>query len=405
MKGKFDLLVIGGGAAGYFAAIRLAQLKPGAKVAILEKKQRTLEKVKVSGGGRCNVTHNWDNPSIASQYYPRGAEFLQPAFSKFHCNDMRLWLKEAGVDTKIESDQRVFPVSNDSQSIIDCFEFEVKKHDIQLFRSITISNFSCSTTECEVQTDQGMFKSRELLIATGSNRVIWEWLQKKGHHIMAPIASLFAFNAFDKSWADLAGVAVSDAVLQLDQAESKSRGPLLITHKGISGPAVLKLSAWAARELEKRNYRFAIRINWLGLDRKEILNELKRYRDEKPKMDPALSNFFKLPKRLNKRLFQETGIQVRKMAELGNKTLDLWTQMLCEYRFEVEGKATNKDEFVTCGGVDLGEVDPLSFQSKKIPNLYFAGEVLDIDAITGGFNFQACWSGANLVAENIAAES
>lgn len=393
---KYDLAIIGGGAAGFFAAIRYAELQPSHSVAIFEKKSRVLEKVKVSGGGRCNVTHDWSEPELAHNYYPRGHDFLQVAFKEFHCQDMREWLHKNGVDTKVESDGRVFPVSNRSSSIIDCFMQKIKELGITLHTQQGLRSLQKEKEDWTLETSSMLCMSKRVLLAAGSNRPTWELLREMGHRILSPVASLFAFTAIDKNWSTLAGLSVQEAHVKLVNSDYVSNGPLLITHKGLSGPAILKLSAWAARELERRNYRFTVEVNWINKPKKECLPTLKALRDSEAKKNPAHLNPFGLPKRLNQHLFDQADIATIKMGEVGNKALEKWANLLSASSIEIEGKVTNKDEFVTCGGVDLEEVSPETFESKLHKNLYFAGEILDIDAITGGFNFQACWSGANL---------
>jgi predicted Rossmann fold flavoprotein len=401
---KIDLLVIGGGAGGFFGAIRYAEQHPGAKVVICEKKSRFLEKVLVSGGGRCNVTHDWSKPEDANLFYPRGADFLQTAFSEFHCSHMRKWLADNGVPTKVEDDGRVFPSSNKSSSIIQAFLDACAELEIDLQTNSPLLSMVKQGDYWISETGAGLYESPCVLFATGSNRPVWDILKGMGHSIAAPVASLFAFNVSSGNWKNLAGISVLNAEISLDKFDFKSNGPLLITHKGLSGPAVLKLSAWAARELEKRNYHFEVIVNWVGISKKECLKNLKILRDEIPKKNPRHINPYELPKRLNQHLMDQTDIKSIKMAELGNKSLELWADALCASKMVIEGKATNKDEFVTCGGVILEEVDSSSMQSNILPGLYFAGEILNIDAITGGFNFQACWSGANLAAMHMPTE-
>lgn len=398
-----DLVVLGGGAAGFFCAIRYAERNPEKSILICEKRSRLLEKVRVSGGGRCNVTHDWSTPKTAADYYPRGAEFLQNAFAEFHCGDMRKWLKNNGVETKVESDGRVFPVSDSSKSITDLFEQKAAKLGVKVEKENGLKSIKPNADDGIIlELDKGQYFAKNVLVATGSNRPVWEILKDCGHEIAAPVASLFAFNSVHRSWSELAGVSVPNASVQLENSEYITQGPLLITHKGFSGPAILKLSAWAARELEKRNYEFGISISWSNHNKQSVLKLLKELRDEKAKQDPASLNPIGLPKRLNKYLFQTTEISSRKMAELGNKHLERWASALADCAIDIKGKATNKEEFVTCGGINLSEVNPETMESKLVPHLFFAGEVLNIDAITGGFNFQACWSGANLAAKSMA---
>jgi predicted Rossmann fold flavoprotein len=314
---------------------------------------------------------------------------------------MRNWLEEHGVPTKVEDDGRVFPSSNQSSSIIDCFKSETAKFDIEVLANSGIKSLSKSDDKWLIETDHEEYSSKNILIATGSNRPVWELLKGLGHQINSPVASLFAFTAADETWKSLAGISVQDVKVSLKKSDFSAEGPLLITHRGFSGPAVLKLSAWAARELEKRNYLFDVSVNWIGISSSECLSKLKALRDDEAKKNPAFLNPFDLPKRLNQFLFEKTEIKTIKMGEIGNKSLQKWADLLCNSEVSIEGKVTNKDEFVTCGGVDLQEVDPKNMESRILKGVFFAGEVLDIDAITGGFNFQACWSGANLAAKSM----
>ncbi len=399
---NYDLIVIGGGAAGFFTAINVAENNPTLKIAILERGKEVLSKVRVSGGGRCNVTHAEFIPNELSKNYPRGEKELKGPFHTFMTGDTMEWFDRRGVELKIEDDGRIFPVSNDSQTIIDCFINETNKLGIEVFTSHSVKNFKNQDQGWKVETSQGDFSCNKLMIATGSNPKIWKVLHHLGHDTIDPVASLFTFNIKDPRIKKLPGV-VTNARVKVRNSKLINEGPLLITHWGMSGPAILKLSAWGAIELNAQKYNFEISVNWLQYySQQEALEELKSLKEINAKQLVYKNAQFELPKRLWQSLVLASGIQQEtRWADVNKNQLQLLSLQLTEGVFKVEGKSTFKEEFVTAGGVNLKEINFKTFESKKYQNLFFAGEVLNIDAITGGFNFQNAWTGAFIAAQAI----
>ena len=403
---KFDVIIVGGGAAGFFTAINLATFRPDFSIAILERGKEVLTKVKVSGGGRCNVTHAEFLPEELIKNYPRGEKELRGPFHHFMTGDTMAWFEEHGVALKIEEDGRVFPTTNDSQTIIDCFLSETKKLGIQVLQNHSLQKLIIDDTGWQLETNQGGMHTTKLVLATGSNPKMWRLLQGLGHQTIAAVPSLFTFNIRDSRIKDLPGIATSASVKVIGTKLS-SEGPLLITHWGMSGPAILKLSAWGARELEGLGYNFKVSVNWL-VDQTDTmaLESLKGLKEDHLRQQVGKYAQFELPKRLWRSLLSASGVDLdMRWADLNNKQLEHIALQLTAARFSVSGKSTFKEEFVTAGGVSLKEVDFKTFASRKLPNLYFAGEILNIDAITGGFNFQNAWTGGFLVAKAIAEKS
>jgi predicted Rossmann fold flavoprotein len=401
---KFDLLVVGGGAAGFFAAINAVQFNSALKVGIIEKNKEVLQKVKVSGGGRCNVTTSIFQPHLLIDNYPRGNNFLLKPFEAFGPKQTVEWFEKMGVKLKIEADGRIFPTSNNSQTIIQCFLQACEKLNIKIFTQVRIFDFNKKGPIWEIKSDGGMaFETNNLLLATGSDNRIWDFLEKMNFKIVSPLPSLFTFKINEKQLTELQGVSFEKVLVKIKETEFIQTGPFLITHWGVSGPAVLKLSAWAARELSKIAYNFKININFLPDYKKEqIVEILKRNFDSQPKKNVIANPEFGLSSRFWKYICERSGIGVfQKWAETGKKQILLLQENLNNGLYEVNGKSTFKEEFVTAGGLDLDEISPTEFRSKKYSNLYFAGEILDIDAVTGGFNFQAAWTGAWHVAKSV----
>lgn len=397
-----DVIVVGGGAAGFFAAINIAEQNPNLKVAILERGKEGLAKVKVSGGGRCNVTHAEFIPSELVQNYPRGEKELLGPFHNFMTGDTIEWFEKRGVSLKIEDDGRMFPVSNSSQSIIDCFLNEAKKHGVDILYNHAVKSIENKTERFQVETSQGLFLSDKILIATGSNPKIWKLLETLGHTVSQAVPSLFTFNISDERIKDIPGVVAQHVEIQVLDADLWSEGPLLITHWGMSAPAILKLSAFGALEFAKRDYKFQIEINFIRQSFEDCLNTLKVVKQDLTKKTVFKSTQFDLPKRLWHKLVLASNMnEETRWADLNKLQLEHLASQLTQAVFNVEGKSTFKDEFVTAGGINLKEVNFKTFESKKIKGLYFAGEVLNIDAITGGFNFQNAWTGAYIAAQSI----
>lgn len=412
-----QIAIIGGGAAGYFAAITAAEANPQARVTIYEQSKRTLSKVKISGGGRCNVTHQCFDPARLASHYPRGARELRGAFHRWQPQDTINWFAQRGVQLKAEPDGRMFPDTDDSQTIIDCFHQAAQKAGVQLKKECGVKQISHHTSFIIHLSDDSQVRADKVLIATGSLKAsaLTRALEALGHSI-APLApSLFAFNLADKRTHGLAGLAVQNAAVTLATVQSppspglrraqssrvskQSRtqtGPILITHRGLSGPAILRLSAWQARALQEINYHFEIEINWLGeLSENQVHEQFKRLRKGKTQVKTKV--FEQIPRRLWERLLDYVGIsEDQKWAQLPKDKESALINELIAGRYSVQGKTTNKDEFVTCGGVSLKEINFKTMESRKVPGLHFAGECLDIDGITGGFNFQAAWTGGRL---------
>lgn len=400
-----DILIIGGGAAGFFAAIRCAELYPDKQVAILERGKEVLGKVKISGGGRCNVTHACFAPKDLAKNYPRGSRELLGPFTRFACGDTMDWFEGRGVPLKIEEDGRVFPVSNASQSIIDCLLDAARQAGVRIrlqHRTDALLPPAEPGALWQVHTSEGLLSADRVLIATGSNPRIWEQLALLGHTIVPPVPSLFTFNIKDPVIGDLPGLSVPRAIVSISGMDLSAEGPLLITHWGLSGPAILRLSAWGARELARQQYRFIVRVNWAGLSEGEIQEEWEWLRQQYGKRQVFAHPQFDIPARLWRALCVAAlgeRQQDCKWGELNKGMRDKLTLRIMASEFSADGKSTFKEEFVTAGGVDLREINFKTFESKLHPGLFFAGEVLDIDAITGGFNFQAAWTSGWIAGE------
>jgi predicted Rossmann fold flavoprotein len=399
------IVIVGGGAAGFFTAINIAQKKIHAHVIILEKSEVLLHKVKISGGGRCNVTHSCFEPMQLIKNYPRGEKSLINIFHQFQPKDTIEWFEQRGVSIKRESDGRMFPSTNDSQTIIDCFLREAKKNKIQIMTNCGVDQMKLTDKNQWLITTntQEKFLADQVVLCTGSHLRTWKLIETIGHTIENPVPSLFTFNTKDARLKDLMGVSIPLAKLQISDSKLKSEGPLLITHWGLSGPAILKLSAWGARDLAAKQYKFNLEINWTGLSNAEEVKEIVlSTKNAHPKKQFSNTILFHLPSRLWDSLIQYSRIDIsKKWADISSKEIQLLVDLFYKSTIQVTGKSTNKDEFVTCGGVNLKEIDFKTMQSKKYPNLYFAGEVIDVDAITGGFNFQAAWSTSWIVSEHI----
>jgi len=395
----FDLIVVGGGAAGFFAAINFAERFPEARVLILEQSQRVLDKVKISGGGRCNVTHACFDPRELVGFYPRGNKALLGPFHRFMCGDMLAWLEERGVETKIEEDGRIFPVSNKSQTIIDCFMERIEALNILLNTQCKVQDFTQKKDMWEVRSTQGNFMTKKLLIATGSSKKMWGNLEKLGHKIVAPLPSLFTFNSKHSLLKDLPGLSVKMGSVKVKDTKLEEQGPILITHWGLSGPGILKLSAWGARILAQKNYNFTIFVNWTAVDYEEVKGVLQTNKTTLARNKVLLSPQFDVPKRLWAKMISFCKIMDKNWADLSKQNLLDLANTIAKCTIEVKGKSTFKAEFVTCGGIELDEVNFKTMESKLFPNLYFAGEILNIDGVTGGFNFQAAWTTAWVMAQ------
>lgn len=399
-----EIIVIGGGAAGFFTAINAAEFHPEAKVTIIEKSNKLLQKVLVSGGGRCNVTHAcFDNAQLIKQY-PRGEKELRSAFSKFTTTDTVEWFKKRGVILKTEEDGRMFPITDNSETIADCLLNEAERLDVEIKLQVTVKEI-IPGKRFTLKTDKGELGCDKLVIATGGNpkSEAYNWLRDVGHTIVPPVPSLFTFNVRDKTLNNLMGVSVPHAKVRVVNTKLQTEGPLLITHWGLSGPAVLKGSAWGARVLHEMDYDFTVQVDWLNKYKEDDLREELLFQKENhaPKQI-GNTNPFELPKRLWEYFLDKAEIKKEaRWADINKKQINVLLAILIRDEYNVLGKTTFKEEFVTCGGVSLKEVDFATMQSKKVNSLYFSGEVLDIDGITGGFNFQSAWTTGWITARNL----
>lgn len=391
----YDVIIIGGGAAGIFAALSAKAARPSAKVTLLEKSAVLLSKVRISGGGRCNVTHSCFDPHLLSQHYPRGEKELVGPFHRFQPRDTIQWFESRGVSLKTEEDGRMFPVTDHSETIIECLLSEAKKLGVEILLKQRISSITKTEAGFEIHYKEGSsLFCRNLILATGNSPEGHAWAQQLGHTIQSPVPSLFTFNVPTSALKELSGIAVERAKLHIAESHYSQTGPLLITHFGFSGPAALKLSAWGARYLHEKSYQVTLIINWLPQFTKEtILNQLQLIKKQQPQKLLFSDNPFKFPRNLWKVLLEQTSSSFeKKLADISFKDLQLLSEKLHADPYKVEGKTTHKEEFVTCGGITLKEVNFKTMESKICLGLFFAGEVLDIDGITGGFNFQNAWT-------------
>ena len=392
------LVVVGGGAAGFFAAIAAAEANPSARVLLLEKSAQYLGKVRISGGGRCNVTHSCFYPRELVEFYPRGGQELLGPFTRFACGDTMEWFEDRGIELKVESDGRVFPVSDNSETIVHCLESMADTAGVIRETQAGLKNLvrlDSGIWHVELESGASIDADR-VLLAPGSSKKIWDVLSGLGHRIVPPVPSLFTFNIRDPRLAELSGVSVSNVRVTVPVGGLETEGPLLITHWGLSGPAVLKMSAFGARWMADQDHRFTMYVNWLPqFEVEDLIEELNSLRkDVSHQRKRVLSNaMFGIPLRLWRGLGAFARLpESANWSDLSKPQLRKWAEVLTESAFTVVGKSTNKDEFVTSGGISLSEVSFSTMESRIAPGLYFAGEVLDIDALTGGFNFQAAWT-------------
>lgn len=408
------LIVIGGGAAGIFCAVNAARMSPGLRVTVLEKTGKVLSKVKVSGGGRCNVTHACFDIAEMAKRYPRGQHFVRKAFHSWFTTDTMEWFRERGVELKAEEDGRMFPVTDTSQTIIDCLMKEVNAYGVEVWMHAEVKN---------VAADGGGFVAtggRRFVVRLGDGRDLpadyvciacggypksgmFDWIRELGHGIEEPVPSLFTFNTPGNPIVGLMGVSMPAVQVKVAGSKLVEKGPVLITHWGLSGPGVLRLSAWGARELAERGYSFDIQVNWIDMTEAVAKERLQDMRQERAGQAVAGRNPFGAPQRLWEHWLGVAGIGMGvRWADLPAREQNRLVSLLCAGSFAVKGKTTFKEEFVTAGGVRLSEVDAGSFESKKVPGLYFAGEILDVDGVTGGFNFQHAWTSGFLAGASVA---
>ncbi|WP_038007658.1 NAD(P)/FAD-dependent oxidoreductase [Terrimonas ferruginea] len=405
------LVVVGGGAAGFFCAINAARLRPGLKVFLLEKTNKLLSKVRVSGGGRCNVTHACFDIRELSMRYPRGTHFVRKAFHRFFTENTIEWFAERDVQLKTESDGRMFPVTDNSQTIVECLLREASRYNIDIRLQTTVEALTITeNNQFLLRTDKNSSLTADYVcIACGGypRSSMFDWLRAIGHTIEEPVPSLFTFNVPNHPITALMGVSVPEARVRISGSKLEQTGPVLITHWGFSGPAVLRTSAWGARDLQKMNYHFTCQINWLGDKQEQLLREeFQQYRHERAAQKLVNKNPWQLPQRLWEFMLQQCEITPdTRWADLPAKAQNKLIKELVNSEFNVTGKTTFKEEFVTAGGIKLSEIDPQTMMSRKLPNLFFAGEIMDVDGITGGFNFQHAWTSGWIAANSIAADT
>lgn len=401
------LYVIGGGAAGFFCAVNAARMNPSLKVLILESSSKLLSKVKVSGGGRCNVTHACFEIAEMIKRYPRGDKFLRKAFHQFFTTDTIQWFQERGVQLKTESDGRMFPITDSSQTIINCLLREADRYGVEILLNTEVKALAYTNNHWLINTaNKKQLTANYVCIACGgfAKASKFDWIKATGHSIEEPVPSLFTFNIPDDKITEMPGVSVPEAEIKITGTKFRERGPLLITHWGLSGPAVLRLSAWAARQLSIFDYEFSIIINWLPQYNEQSLRErLQQIRFEIASQKMNSKNPFQLPQRLWNYHLNQSGVKEEtRWADLPSSEQNKLMKQLCAQELKVKGKTTFKEEFVTAGGIKLTEVNADTMQSKIQPGLFFAGEILDVDGITGGFNFQNAWTTGFIAAKTIA---
>ena len=413
------LIVIGGGAAGIFCAVNAARKDRELRVIVLEKTGKLLGKVRVSGGGRCNVTHACFDIAAMAGNYPRGQHFVRKAFHQWFTTDTIEWFLARGVALKTEVDGRMFPVTDSSQTIIDCLMKEVNAYGVEIRMHADVANVVVGDAGGVLQGEEGRrfrvvladgraLTADYLCVACGGypKPAMFDWIRALGHTVEEPLPSLFTFNMPGDAITKLMGVSVPEAQVKITGSRLVEKGPLLVTHWGLSGPVVLRLSAWGARDLAAAGYRFGVQVNWLGeLSEKQAGEVLRKTRQERAGQGVGTKNPFGLPQRLWDHFLGVAGIGTIRWADLPARDLNRLVTLLCAGVFAVTGKTTFKEEFVTAGGVRLAEVDPSTLQSRKIPGLFFAGEILDVDGITGGYNFQHAWTSGWIAADSVATAS
>jgi len=397
---KKNIFIIGGGAAGFFCAANLDENLY--KITILEQNSDVLQKVKVSGGGRCNVTHACFDPKELVNFYPRGNKELLSVFTKFQPGDTMEWFENKNVSLKIENDNRIFPESNSSQTIINAFLKEIQQKNIDVKTKTSVKEIIPRENGYKIQTNNGDFVADIIIYTTGSSPKSLKLIENLGHKIVEPVPSLFTFNIKDELLSGLSGTSFPNAEIRIPDLKTEENGALLITHWGLSGPAVLKISAWEARNLAKLNYRFETLVNFLSITISEAEEDFLEYRQNHPKKTIGQSKIFDITNRFWQKILEISKIDFNKnISNISGKEMKTILENLCSRKFSVNGKSTFKEEFVTAGGVDLKEINFKNMSSRVLPDFYIAGEVLNIDAVTGGFNFQACWSEAWLISQDL----
>jgi predicted Rossmann fold flavoprotein len=395
-----QIIIIGGGAAGFFCASNLDEKKYN--ITILEQNSDVLQKVKISGGGRCNVTHACFDPRELVQFYPRGNKELLSVFTKFQPGDTMEWFDQRNVPLKIENDNRTFPESNSSQTIINTFLNETQKKNVSVKTKCVVKEIEKTDEKYIVKTGSGDFEADYIVYATGSSPKSLKIIETLGHKIIDLVPSLFTFNIKDELLKDLPGTSFENAEISIPKLKTEESGPLLITHWGLSGPAVLKISAWEAISLAKLKYNIEIEVNFISKPMDEAEEMFQRFKESNPKKTIGQAKIYDITNRFWQKILEVSKIDLNKqIANISGKEMQKILESLCRKKLQVTGKSTFKDEFVTAGGVDLKEINFKNMSSKILPNFYIAGEVLNIDAVTGGFNFQACWSEGWLIAQDL----
>ncbi|WP_411811599.1 NAD(P)/FAD-dependent oxidoreductase [Chryseobacterium scophthalmum] len=395
-----QIIIIGGGAAGFFCAANLDEKKY--KVTILEQNSDVLQKVKISGGGRCNVSHACFDPKELVQFYPRGNKELLSVFTKFQPGDTMEWFENRKIPLKIEKDNRIFPESNSSQTIINTFLHEIQQKNVEVKTKCSVKEIEKLDEKYLVKTSLGDFEADLVIYTTGSSPKSLKMIENLGHKIIDLVPSLFTFNIKDDLLKDLLGTSFEMAETSIPKLKTEESGPLLITHWGLSGPAILKISAWEAINLAKVKYNFEVQVNFISKDIDDAEELFQNFKQSNPKKSIGQSKIFEVTNRFWQRILEVSKVDLNKqIANISGKEMQTILENLCKKKFQVTGKSTFKDEFVTAGGVDLKEINFKNMSSKILPNFYIAGEVLNIDAVTGGFNFQACWSEAWLIAQDL----
>jgi predicted Rossmann fold flavoprotein len=404
------IIIIGGGASGFMAAITAAETFPDASIQILEKNKTVLNKVRISGGGRCNVTHQPSDLRFFIKNYPRGEKMLKKLLHRFNAQDTVNWFEKRGVQLKTEADGRMFPVTDSSHTIVECLLRNTKNLGVSIRTNTAVKHFNCGnergTAGFTIHLDnEEVLYAEKLLIATGGYPKLnsFDWIAAHAHNIVVPQPSLFTFNTPGNYLLSLAGVSVQDCLVKINGTKHEWRGPVLITHWGFSGPAILKLSAWGARDLAEKNYHFICKINWIpDFNEQQVREFLISEKTKTPKQQITSHSRFGIPMRLWKSFTEQADIPEGLIwSEASHKVLNRLTELLTNSQFEVKGKTTFKEEFVTCGGVSITDIDFETMESTKIPGLFFAGEVLDADGITGGFNFQNAWTTGYIAGKSI----
>ncbi|MFY0643348.1 MAG: aminoacetone oxidase family FAD-binding enzyme [Bacteroidia bacterium] len=398
---KKELAIIGGGAAGFFAAINIAEKNKDYNISIYEGSNRLLSKVLISGGGRCNITNECKEPKVLVNHYPRGHKELLPAFTKFNCTHTYKWFESRGLALKSEEDGRIFPKSNSSKSVYDLFISLANKHKIQIITSKRLTSLKPAPTHWVLEFGEENVHCDKIILATGGNTQVWRMLENIGIPLVSWVPSLFTLKAANNDFKHLSGVSVNNAKLEIKGTKSFQQGPFLVTHQGFSGPAVLKLSAWKAFELKDLQYEFVLVVNWIpDIDENEISTEMMDFGNLNPKAKVINYKIPAVPKRLFQFLCKRAQIEnYTNWSEFGKKGIKRLMDQLYRCELSIKGKNTFKEEFVTAGGVDLQSIDLERFESKKHAGLHFAGEILNIDAVTGGFNFQSAWTSAYLISQ------